>query len=69
MDSERTGLPHTQASIEEDLRAIGLSAGDTVLVHTSLKQIGYTVGGPQAVVQALMAVVSESGTVVMPHVH
>ncbi len=62
----RSGLPHTQASIEEDLRAIGLSAGDTVLAHTSLSKVGYTVGGPQAIVQALMNVVSESGTVVMP---
>ena len=66
MGADRTGLPHTQASIEEDLRAIGLSAGDTVLAHTSLSKIGYTVGGPQAVVQALMAIVGKSGTVVMP---
>ena len=66
MDTDQQRLPHTLTTIEEDLRAIGLSVGDTVLVHTSQKQIGYTVGGPQAIIQALMNVVGGGGTIVMP---
>ncbi len=66
MDTDQPRLPHTSTTIEEDLRAVGLSVGDTVLVHTSQKQIGYTVGGPQAIIQALMNVVAGSGTIVMP---
>ena len=49
--TKREPLPRTTDSIERDLRAMGLSAGDTVLVHTSLKQIGYTVGGPRAIIR------------------
>ena len=37
-----------------------------MLVHTSLKQIGYTVGGPQAVIRALMNIVNNCGTIMMP---
>jgi aminoglycoside 3-N-acetyltransferase len=66
VDVDRQRLPHTPETIEEDLRAIGLYAGDTVLVHSSLKQIGYAVGGPHAIIQALMNVVTDVGTVVMP---
>ena len=66
MDTDQQRLPHNLATIEEDLRAMGLSAGDTVMVHSSFKQIGYTVGGPQAIVQALMTVVNDPGTIVMP---
>ena len=64
--SMEQALPHTQASIAKNLGDIGLSKGDTVLVHTSLRRIGFTVGGAQAVVQALMNTVTESGTIVMP---
>ena len=66
MTSRTQPLPHTQSSILDDLRELGLSVGDTALVHTSLKQVGHTVGGPQAVILALMNVVTESGTIVMP---
>ncbi len=66
MDADQRPLPHTLASITADLRAIGLSEGDTVIVHTSLKKVGFVVSGPKAVVEALMSVVTESGTVIMP---
>ncbi|ACZ29763.1 Aminoglycoside N(3')-acetyltransferase [Xylanimonas cellulosilytica DSM 15894] len=57
---------HTVASLAADLRGLGLRAGDTVLVHASWRGVGFVVGGPQAGVEALLAVVGENGTVVVP---
>lgn len=49
-----------------DLRALSLNEGDTVMVHTSLSQLGYVSGGPRAVILALLEVVGASGTIAMP---
>ena len=61
-----TTTPATTASIVDDLRALGLEAGMTVMVHSSLSQLGFVVGGAQAVVAALIEVLGESGTLMMP---
>ncbi|UHA72779.1 aminoglycoside N(3)-acetyltransferase [Paenibacillus sp. 481] len=53
-------------SLADDLRRLGLSAGMTVLVHSSLSRLGWICGGPVAVIQALQNVVTEEGTIVMP---
>jgi len=58
--------PYTGRSLRSDLRALGLSAGDTVLVHSSASSIGFVVGGTQAVVQALLDVLGPDGTLVVP---
>ena len=36
------------------------------MVHTSLGKMGYVCGGAQAVIEALMEVVGDSGTIMMP---
>lgn len=59
-------LPNTQVSLQDDLSAIGLKSGMTVMVHSSLGQVGWTVGGPVTVIRALLAVLGEAGTLVMP---
>jgi len=58
--------PFTLDSLVSDLRALGLVAGDTVLVHSSLSAIGYVAGGAQAVVLALLEVIGTEGTLVVP---
>ncbi len=58
--------PATVASLTRDLRRLGVAAGDTVIVHTSLSALGWVVGGPVAVVQALESVLGEDGTLMMP---
>lgn len=62
----RAEMPRTRASLADDLRSLGLVAGDTVLVHSSLSALGWVCGGPVAVVQALMDVLTPAGTLVMP---
>lgn len=63
---ESTPEPRTRASIADDLRTLGVATGSTLLVHSSLKSIGWVSGGPVAVIQALLDVVGENGTLVTP---
>ena len=52
--------------IVQKLREVGLEKGDAVMVHTPLKRMGYVCGGAQTVIEALMEVVGENGTIMMP---
>jgi aminoglycoside 3-N-acetyltransferase len=61
-----TSLPPTRASLAADLAGLGLSTGDVVLVHSSMRAIGWVPGGPVAVVQALLDVLGQEGTLVVP---
>lgn len=56
----------TCASILEDLKVLGIQPGDGVFVHASMKSIGATIGGPRAVVQALLDHVGKDGLIAMP---
>ncbi|MCC7209705.1 MAG: AAC(3) family N-acetyltransferase, partial [Anaerolineae bacterium] len=58
--------PRTRASLTADLRALGLARGMVVLAHSSLSALGWVCGGPVAVIQALMDVLTDQGTLVMP---
>lgn len=61
-----TELPPTRASLASDLTALGLGEGDTVLVHSSLRAVGWVPGGRVAVTQALLDVLGPTGTLVVP---
>ncbi len=58
--------PRTRETLAADLRALGLSAGTTVIVHSSLRSLGWVSGSSVAVVQALLDVITSDGTLVMP---
>lgn len=62
----RSERPATRSSIAAELQALGLEAGMTVMVHSSLSRLGFVVGGAQAVIQALLDVVGPEGTLMMP---
>lgn len=62
----RTKRPVTVDSLYVELGSLGVRAGDLVLVHTSLRSLGWVNGGPVAVVQALLRAVGDNGTIVMP---
>jgi aminoglycoside 3-N-acetyltransferase len=61
----RTSMPLTAAALAEELQACGLSAGQTVLVHMAMGQLGWVVGGAEAVILALLAAVAPGGTIMM----
>jgi aminoglycoside N3'-acetyltransferase len=46
----------------DDLRRLGLEAGDVVLQHPSFKALGPVAGGPAAALDALLAAVGPAGT-------
>jgi len=56
----------TWKELAEGLRELGLESGSIVLVHSSLSSFGYVVGGAEAVIKALLMVVGEDGTVLVP---
>jgi aminoglycoside 3-N-acetyltransferase len=60
-----SAAPLTVASLTEQLWACGLVEGQTVLVHMAMSKLGWIVGGPGAVILALIAAVGESGTIMM----
>ena len=62
----QTTIPNTQDTLVRDLRALGLTEGDVLLVHSSLSSIGWVCGGEIAVIQALLQVIGDTGTLVMP---
>ena len=64
--AKATNGPVTVPSLIVDLTALGLRKGMTLLVHSSLSALGWVCGGPVAVIQALEAVLTETGTLVMP---
>lgn len=63
---QATPQPLTVQSLAEQFAACGLAAGQTVLVHSAMSKIGWIAGGPEAVILALLQVLTPSGTLMMP---
>ncbi len=55
----------TKSRLVADLQRLGVEAGQTVVLHVSVKNIGWVVGGPEVVLQALLEVLTEEGTLMM----
>ncbi len=62
----QTTEPLTRTMLERQLHALGVEAGMKVLVHCSLRRLGWICGGAQTVVSALVNVVTPRGTILMP---
>lgn len=56
--------------LKEDIlsafRSLGIKEGMNIMVHTSLRSIGYVCGGAQTVIEALLESVGTEGTIMMP---
>lgn len=61
-----TGSELVPAALVDDLRALGIEEGSRLVVHSSLRSIGQTAGGPDQVVECLLLVVGEDGLVMAP---
>ncbi|MFC6785976.1 aminoglycoside N(3)-acetyltransferase [Halobaculum halobium] len=63
---DRTDAPLTTDRLRADLRELGVTPGETALVHSSLSAIGWVAGGVPTVVDALLGAVTATGTVAVP---
>lgn len=62
-----TGDLHTVDTLKTAFRSAGLAEGQTVLMHSAMSKIGgWVAGGAQAVILALLDVLTPDGTLVMP---
>ena len=53
----------TREAIADDLAALGLGAGDNVMVHASLRKLGAVLGGADGVIMALRVAVGPQGSI------
>ena len=60
-----TSAPRTQDSLTRDLLRLGVTPGETLLVHCAMSALGWVAGGAEAVVRALLGAVTDAGTLVM----
>jgi len=58
-------LDHDQ--LVTGFRALGLTSGDKVLVHSSLSSIGHVEGGAPTLIQALLDVIGNDGLLMAPY--
>jgi aminoglycoside 3-N-acetyltransferase len=63
---QQTHSFQSRETLKEQLTTLGIKKGDRVIVHSSLKSMGWIAGGAQAVIEALTETVTPSGTIVMP---
>jgi len=57
---------YTKHDLMTDFTSLGLKSGDIVLLHSSLKSIGWVDGGADTVIDALLDVLGEEGTLLVP---
>ena len=52
----------TAAELTRDLKRLGVTPGDVVMVHAACKRVGPVLGGPDAIIEALRDAVGPAGT-------
>ena len=55
----------TQEQLEHDLRALGVTEGGLVMLHASVKAVGWIVGGPDTILHTLLGILTSQGTLMM----
>ncbi|MBN1220210.1 MAG: aminoglycoside 3-N-acetyltransferase [Anaerolineae bacterium] len=55
----------TRSQLEHDLQTLGVGPGQTMMLHVSVRAIGWIVGGPDVVIQALLNLLTPAGTLMM----
>ncbi len=62
-DTEKTFV--TKSKLISEIRDLGVSEGQAVMLHASVKNIGWIVGGPQIILEALLNILTPTGTLMM----
>ena len=52
-------------TLKQQLHTLGIQSGDSIMVHSSIKSMGWIAGGAKAVIDALMETITPQGTIVM----
>ncbi len=55
----------TKNQIINNLKQIGLQKDDILMLHASCKSVGNIVGGPDKIIEAILEVIGENGTLMM----
>ncbi len=63
---KETSTPNTITTLKRDFKTLGITAGSVIIIHCSLSEIGWTVGGSVSIIRALMETLTSSGTLIMP---
>lgn len=56
---------HSRKQLANDLRELGVEAGDTMMLHASVRAVGEIAGGPDQIHLALKDVLTAQGTLIM----
>lgn len=56
----------TKQSLISDFKKLGIVEGETLLLHSSLSRLGWVNGGAETVISALLEVLGDEGTLVVP---
>lgn len=56
----------TKENLVDEFRACGVKEGQHIFVHTSLKSLGFVIGGAETLIRALLEIVGPEGTLMMP---
>ena len=58
-------LTITKSQLVNEIKKLGLSEGQTVMLHASVKSIGHIIGGPRTILEALLEILTSRGTLMM----
>jgi aminoglycoside 3-N-acetyltransferase len=56
---------HSREQLANDFRRLGVGAGDTVMLHASVRAVGPVAGGPDQIHLALKDALTDEGTLIM----
>src|SRR5688500_6691061 len=55
----------TKSQLKAYFSELGISAGEVVMLHLSVKSMGWLVGGPEIIIRAILEVLGQEGTLMM----
>jgi aminoglycoside 3-N-acetyltransferase len=56
---------HSRQQLADDFRGLGVAAGDTIMLHASVRAVGEVAGGPDQIHLALKDALTDAGTLMM----